>query len=291
MRVCLECGHNFSAERWQCRECGYCPPKLNGFVAHAAKFANGGGGFKPEYYANLGALEAANFWFRERNELILWALQTYKSSAHSFLEVGCGTGFVLAGVAKVHPKMALHGSEIFLDGLTVAATRLPGVQFMQMDARCLPYRDEFDVIGAFDVLEHIEQDEIVLTQLQGALKLGGVLLLTVPQHPWLWSEIDDYACHVRRYKSLELHSKVVSAGFRIERSTSFVSLLLPAMLMSRRKKYSQSIKIDAYAELRLPWLLNILFLGVMRIERFFISLGINFALGGSRLIVARKVNN
>ena len=79
--------------------------------------------------------------------------------------LACGTGFVLAGIAKVHPKMALHGSEIFLDELTVAATRWPDLQFMQMDARCLPYRDEFDVIGGFDVLSHIEQDEVVLAQL------------------------------------------------------------------------------------------------------------------------------
>jgi SAM-dependent methyltransferase len=261
---------------------------LNGFEAHAEEFANGGGGFNPEYFEELASLEAANFWFRARNELILWALRTYKPNAHSFLEVGCGTGFVLSGIAKTHTEMALSGSEIFLTGLSYAAARVPTAQFMQMDARHVPFVDEFEAIGAFDVLEHIEEDEAVLAQLHKALKPGGVLLLTIPQHPWLWSANDDYACHVRRYTAKELHKKVVDAGFCIERSTSFVSLLLPAMLLSRRKPNKTFTEHDVTAELRLPKLLNNVFLGVMRIEQRLIKLGANFALGGSRLIVARK---
>ena len=138
-------------------------------------------------------MEAANFWFRARNELILWALQTYKQNASTFLEVGCGTGFVLSGIAKMDAEMALSGSEIFLAGLSYAAARAPSAQIMQMDARHVPFVDEFDAIGAFDILEHIEEYEAVLTQLHKALKPGRVLLLTIPQHPWLWSANDDYA--------------------------------------------------------------------------------------------------
>lgn len=289
MRVCLKCEHIFSSNAWVCPVCGHEPIKLNGIDAHAADFANSGGGFKPEYFSELAKLEATNFWFRARNELILWALRTYMPNAHTFLEVGCGTGFVLSGIAKVHPKMALSGSEIFLAGLLHAAERIPAAHFMQMDARHMPFLDEFDAIGAFDVLEHIEEDEAVLAQLHKALKPDGVLLLTVPQHPWLWSASDTYACHVRRYTAQELHDKIVSTGFRIERSTSFVSLLLPAMLLSRRKKHPVDAKYDATAELRLPNSLNAFFLGIMLLEQKLICRGVNFPLGGSRLIVARKV--
>ena len=148
--------------------------------------------------------------------------------------------------------------------------------------------NEFDAIGAFDVLEHIEEDESVLTQLHKALKPTGVLLLTIPQHPWLWSANDDYACHVRRYTARELHKKVFDAGFRIERSTSFVSLLLPAMMLSRQTSSNKITEHDVTAELRLPKLLNNIFLGIMRIEQRLIKLGANFALGGSRLVIARK---
>src|SRR5690606_22871969 len=116
-----------------------------------------------------------------------------------FLEIGCGTGFVLSGVADAFPAVRLFGSEIFTAGLEFAARRQPSVNFMQMDARSLPFLDEFDVIGAFDVLEHIVEDGQVLAQMREALKPNGIILLTVPQHEWLWSPVDEFACHVRRY--------------------------------------------------------------------------------------------
>lgn len=288
MKRCLKCANTFSSNVWICPACGHEPVRLNGFNAHAVEFANGGGGFNPEYFEELASLEAGNFWFRARNELILWALRAYQPNAHSLLEIGCGTGFVLSGIAKNHPEIALSGSEIFLSGLSHASARVPTAQLMQMDARHVPFFNEFDAIGAFDVLEHIKEDESVLTQLHNALKPSGILLLTIPQHPWLWSANDDYACHVRRYTARDVHKKVIDAGFRIERSTSFVSLLLPAMMLSRRPLSNKHIEQDATAELRLPKLLNNIFLGMMRIEQRLIKSGINFALGGSRLIIARK---
>ena len=65
-----------------------------------------------------------------------------------------------------------------------------------MDARRIPFEDEFDVIGAFDVLEHIKEDEQVLVQMHRAVKSGGGIMLTVPQHMFLWSEQDVQAHHV-----------------------------------------------------------------------------------------------
>lgn len=157
-----------------------------------------------------------------------------------------------------------------------------------MDARRIPYQNEFDCIGAFDVLEHIVEDEAVLTEMQRALRPGGGIVLTVPQHPWLWSRQDDYACHVRRYSRGKLREKVLRAGFKVELETSFVSFLLPAMLVSRllqRKAFASS---DPMAELRLPALINRTFEGVMNIERLFIRLGMRFPAGGSLLLIARK---
>jgi len=165
-------------------------------------------------------------------------------TAEKFLEVGCGTGFVLSGIASAKPNMSLTGSEIFMAGLSHAVLRVPSAHFMQMDARRVPFIEEFDAIGVFDVLEHIEEDEKVLDQLYKAIKPSGVLLLTVPQHPWLWSASDEYACHVRRYTHSEVRNKILNAGFKIIRSTSFVTSLLPAMVFSRiLKKKKQWILI------------------------------------------------
>lgn len=84
MKVCLQCENFFSSADWACPSCGYQPERLNGIEAHASEFAHGGGGFKPEYFSELSRLEAGNFWFRARNELILWALRTYKPNAGAF---------------------------------------------------------------------------------------------------------------------------------------------------------------------------------------------------------------
>lgn len=288
MKICNDCNNTFSSNGWSCPACGNEPAVLNGLIAHAEEFAYSGGGFKSEYFAELAALEATNFWFQARNELILWSLQTYQPSADSLLEVGCGTGFVLSNIAKKHPNIDCSGSEIFLDGLLYAYKRLPTTNLFQMDARNIPFVDEFDVIGAFDVLEHIQEDENVLLQIYEALKPRGILILTVPQHPWLWSATDDYACHVRRYSYVDLKRKITEAQFTIERSTSFVSLLLPAMLLSRQKKHELTAEHNVKAELNLPKLLNKCFYATMQIEQKLIKWGISFPVGGSRLIVARK---
>lgn len=289
MKICLKCNEIFSSEGWVCPVCGYEPVRINDIEAHAIEFANGGGGFRSEYFAELARLEGANFWFRARNELILWALRTYKPDAQNFLEVGCGTGFVLSGIAEAHPDMSLSGSEIFLEGLSHAVARVPSAKFMQMDARHIPFADEFDAIGAFDVLEHIEEDETVLAQLYKALKPEGVLLLTVPQHPWLWSTSDEYACHVRRYTCAEIEAKLRKAGFELLRSTSFVTTLLPAMMLSRALQKHGKRTFDPTGELKINQVVNKAFFGLMMLEYMGIRYGLNYCIGGSRLIVARQL--
>lgn len=290
MKRCLACDNTFESNKIACPACDFRPELIDGFEAYASDYANQGGGFKASYFAELAQHEAAHFWFQMRNKLILWALEEYCLGFQSYLEIGCGTGFVLSAVARQYPSVQLNGSEIFVSGLGFAAERLPGVKLMQMDARHIPFDNEFDVIGAFDVIEHIAEDEAVLSQLYSALKPGGYLLLSVPQHAWLWSPADDYACHQRRYSATELHRKLEDAGFRSLRSTSFITTLLPAMMASRfYQKMVSKPGFDATAELKIsPWL-NQLFSSLLSIELSMIRLGLNFPLGGSRLVVAKKI--
>jgi SAM-dependent methyltransferase len=274
----------------KCSHCGFEVRKENGFTAWAPELAKSGNvGFKATYFETLARLEANNFWFRARNTLIIWALREYFPSFSSFIEIGCGTGFVLQAVALQFPTAKFIGADLFTQGLTFAASRVPGASFVQMDARRMPYVDEFDVAAAFDVIEHIEEDTEVLQGLHAAIKSGGGLLIAVPQHPWLWSSVDDYGCHVRRYTAVELHKKIENAGFEIIRSTSFVTTLLPFMMVSRflQKKVSCGI-VDAMAELKIPPWLNSLFFKMLSAEMSLIRKGFSFPIGGSRLVVARK---
>ncbi len=289
MKRCLECETTYESAHDNCPACNFEPELIAGYEAYASNYANEGGGFKADYFSELAQLEAANFWFQMRNKLILWALEKYCGDFQSFLEIGCGTGFVLSGVARQYPEVNLNGSEIFVSGLDYAAKRIPGVKLMQMDARRIPFENEFDVIGAFDVIEHIEEDETVLSQLHNALNPGGFLLLTVPQHAWLWSPTDDYACHQRRYSAAELLQKVEHAGFQVQRSTSFVTTLLPAMMASRfLQRMFPASELDASAEMQIsPWL-NRFFSGLLGLELGLIKSGVNLPLGGSRLMVAKK---
>jgi SAM-dependent methyltransferase len=194
---------------------------------------------------------------------------------------------VLSGIAKSFPDVRLVGTEVFLEGLRFAHVRVPGAELMQMDARALPYVDEFDVIAAFDVIEHIDDDELVLRQLYRAIRHGGCCILSVPQHMWLWSPVDEEARHKRRYSALELKEKVTRAGFRITRSTSFVTTPLPAMLLSRlmdRRKGKSGGADSLRMNPAINWILELL----LRFEHVAIRAGLSLPVGGSRLMVLRK---
>jgi SAM-dependent methyltransferase len=245
-------------------------------------------GFDASRFRTLAGIEERNWWFRSRNRLINWVLHHYFSQAKTFLEIGCGTGFVLLGIRKAFPVLSLSGSEQFGEGLIYARDRLPGVPFFQMDARRIPFEDEFDVIGAFDVLEHIREDEKVLLQMFQAIKRGGGIIITVPQHPFLWSFIDDYSFHKRRYTRKELVEQVERAGFEIIHVTSFVSFLLPLMLLSRAKRRRSKSNFNAIAEFQISHYLNFLLEKVMSFEQIMIRSGISFPLGGSLLLIAKR---
>lgn len=288
MKRCLNCDTLYPVNDKACPTCRWQPTLENGLPAYAPTLSAESPGFKASHFAELAALETGNFWFEARNRLIIWALRRYARDFGSFLEVGCGTGYVLTALAAAFPQARVAGSEIFSAGLSFAANRLPGAGFMQMDARDIPFSGEFGAIGMFDVLEHIVEDEKVLSQANTSLRPGGHLLLTVPQHQWLWSTTDDYACHVRRYTAADLHAKVHAAGFSIVRSTSFVAMLLPLMMLSRFSRRGADTEV-AGAELSVaPWLNRLLGTAMMA-EAWMIRAGIDFPMGGSRFLIARKI--
>ena len=243
--------------------------------------------FPPSSFSELAKVESAHWWFRARNELIVWMLTGRCHEIGNFLEVGCGTGFVISGIAKALPSLAIEASEYFEEGLIFARRRVPRCRFLQLDATVMKEENAYDCIGSFDVIEHISADECVLSNFYRALKTDGFLLLTVPQHPWLWSASDDYAHHLRRYTAKELRRKVLKAGFKIEYYTSFVSLLLPLMMMQR---FSVSTKktFDPNDEFRIHPALNMALYLIMKFELILLQLGLRFPLGGSLLLLARK---
>jgi ubiquinone/menaquinone biosynthesis C-methylase UbiE len=260
---------------------------IGGFPAFAPEIAHSTTGYDSGLYALLAHAEDDYFWFQARKRLIVWALNRYFPHAQSLLEIGCGSGDVLDAVAASRPQMRVVGSETLVEGLARARKHAgKSVILFQMDARRLPYVEEFDVIGAFDVIEHIVEDHVVLTEMHRACRRGGGIILTVPQHRWLWSRTDEVAHHVRRYQAGELRRKVEAAGFSPAYSTSFMTLLLPMLLAARFSPRKQAQ--DLGAELTIPRWLNRLLGATAAVDYTLIKAGLNLPCGGSRLLVARK---
>lgn len=290
MKRCLRCGQlsTGTAHNAPCPRCATTIPVVDGFPCYAPALAHESPGFRPEHFAYLASVEDRNFWFRARNKLITHVLRKCFPHAGNMLEIGCGTGYVLRGITQTLPTLHTSGSEIFLEGLGFAAKRVPSADLFQMDARHIPYTAEFDVIGAFDVIEHIEQDSQVLREIHRALKPGGGAMFTVPQHPWLWSGQDERACHVRRYRRHELADKLAQAGFQVVFSSSFVTLLLPLLMISRRARRKRNPEANAGAEFNLSPPVNSLLYAVLRVEEAMIRMGIRFPIGGTRIMAAIK---
>ncbi|MCU1762153.1 class I SAM-dependent methyltransferase [Pseudomonas sp. 14P_8.1_Bac3] len=241
--------------------------------------------FPSSAYRQLADAESGHWWFRVRNKIVLWALNNKIAPFNNFLEIGCGTGYVLEGISQSFPNIELYGSEYFEEGLEHARKRVPESHLMQLDAITLNEVERYDVIGAFDVIEHIEDDEVVIANLARAIRSGGSLILTVPQHRWLWSKVDEYACHVRRYTRAELVTKVQRAGLSVTYSSSFVSLLVPLMWLSRKHSSKQH---EPMSEFQIPRWLNKTLEVVMNVEFLLLRLGVRFPIGGSLLLIAKK---
>ncbi|HEX5337590.1 MAG TPA: class I SAM-dependent methyltransferase [Gallionella sp.] len=288
MKFCLACQQPFADTLWKCPACGDAPAERGGFLAFAPALAAQNDGFNPELFERYAAVEAGHFWFVGRNNILRDRMLRHFSGAKNILEIGCGTGFVLSNTRQAFPDAQLSGSDIFTEGLGYAKQRVPSAFLFQMDACHIPYRNEFDLIGAFDVLEHIDDDRAALGQIYQACQPGGGIVLTVPQHRWLWSSTDDYAHHKRRYTRAEFVEKVTGAGFKVEYVGSFVSLLLPAMLASRLLQKSAQADDQMDAGFKIGKLTNAVLGAVMKVERWLIARGISFPLGGSLLVVARK---
>jgi SAM-dependent methyltransferase len=264
----------------------------SGIPMFAPDLADTVSGFDPKLFDRLSELEATYFWFVARNELIVGLANKFFPRARRFLEIGCGNGAVLGALAKSRSWERLVGSELQPAGLDFARKRLPSeVECVQMDARDIPAVGIFDLTGAFDVIEHIADDEGVLRGLRAATQTGGGTIIAVPQHPWLWSRADDIAHHQRRYRRGELEAKLQRNGFEVLFSSSYTALLLPLMAASRFVSRGNEQGADDFHEFRLNRYVNKAFTAILRAEVRMTLAGFSWPVGGSRVVVARAVGS
>ncbi len=286
MKLCPFCEHRFERDDWQCPSCGR-QPEQGRFTVLAPALEEFSASFDPEVFADLADLEVGHPWFEARNELVVWVITKFFPSAKDLLEVGCGVGTVLAALGQATPQLSLTGADAFPPCLDIASRRLNGVELLQLDANRLPFEREYDLVCFLDVLEHMDDDEKVLAEAFRTLRPGGGLIIAVPQHRWLWSAADDFALHRRRYRKRDLLDVVRAAGFELVHSTSFVTTLLPVLLVSRLVQR----RIDSYDprnELTPSRFVRSVLRVALSVDLAAIRRGVRLPVGGSLLMVARR---
>jgi SAM-dependent methyltransferase len=251
--------------------------------------------YDPRYFEPLFATEDRHFWFLARNRVIcqLAAKALPVDGLGRLLEVGCGTGFVLRALEKEFPEKLVTGMDLFLEGLRLANQRVT-CGLVQGDLAAPPFKGGFDLVGMFDVLEHIEDDRGVLDHLFKLVKPGGSLLLTVPADPGLWSYFDVASCHFRRYSLQDLREKVQAAGFDVNFTSPFIALTYPALrfqrlLMNKSGTDNPETAADqAEEDLKIIPVINDIVKWILYLEADWLARGRRLPFGSSLVLLARK---
>jgi SAM-dependent methyltransferase len=207
----------------------------------------------------------SSFWVSSRNRLFKKLVYANALKKSKILEIGCGIGDFIKQISD-DKNLEITGSEIYINGLKIAKKNLPHIEFIQYDVSEGYINKKYNLIVSFDVLEHIEDDIAALNNINKMLNKNGRLIISVPQHMFLWSQLDELVNHKRRYSRKELISKLRSNGFDIIYTTSFLFTLFPLMLVQRlfdkKKKAIKGTESEKYAlEKRVifPYALNFIF--------------------------------
>lgn len=200
-------------------------------------------------YDQMAALDQRHWWYRARR-VVLAALIRRRAPmprGAKILEIGCGTGHNLAMLAEFGEVDAL---ELDAAARGIAETRLgkPVLSAPLPQLKGVPRR-HYDLIGAFDVIEHIEEDHAALMSIARRLKPGGKLVMTVPAHQWMWSAHDVVNHHVRRYSRRRLQFLVANTPLRLDAIGYFNSLLFPVAVAARM---ASKLRGTDRADLTLP---------------------------------------
>lgn len=244
--------------------------------------------YDPSFFAPLSAVEDRHFWFRSRNRAIAAVIAPQLRelpSGYRVLEVGCGTGNVLRTLEQACRDGLVVGMDLFSEGLEHARLR-SHCPLVQADLQAPPFRAGFDIIGLFDVLEHLADDAGALRGLRSMLQPGGRVVLTVPAHQWLWSYFDVLSCHQRRYSARQLRGALVSAGYAVEYLSPYMLSILPLMWLQRRLKPDPraegDLQVRPMVNRVLSWLLSLELPALARHSRL--------PAGASLVAVARRLD-
>lgn len=184
-------------------------------------------------YDQMAELDDRHWWYRGRREVLAALIRRVVKPPQDaeILEIGCGTGhnFPMLGAfgrvdaLELDDQMRAYAEKRL--GRKVLSAPLPELAGVPDGG--------YDVIGAFDVIEHIDNDHAALATIATKLRPGGKFVMTVPAHQWMWSAHDVVNHHKRRYSKRSLRELIERSPLRLETVGYFNSLLFPAAVAER----------------------------------------------------------
>ena len=185
---------------------------------------------KKAEYARMAEREQTYWWhlgrFRIIESYLRQALRHNNTAKPKILNIGCGTG----GTIKVLEKFGTVDNVDVSDD-AIRLTKKSGYKVTKVQGVELPFKSTtFDIVGAFDVLEHIENDVDALKEWARVLKPGGRVVLTVPAYSWLWSEHDTSLHHFRRHTRAGIRYRAKEAGLKTVKTSYAIVFSLPLVV-------------------------------------------------------------
>lgn len=232
-------------------------------------------------------VEKHHFWFLTRCEFLEEKLKSNIKYTDLFAEVGAGSGNITEKIKDICNELTVI--DIQRPGLVAARDK--GINDLyQMNINRNVFKDHFDAVGVFDVLEHLRDDDLALQNIYTMLKSKGKLFISVPAFPFLWNKRDVIENHQRRYSMDELKNILTTNGFRIIESRYFFFSIFPLLTLRTiiwnlsEKKVSKNDYID---NVKINPIINRMLLYVTRVENFIFRY-IKPPFGGSLFILVEK---
>jgi ubiquinone/menaquinone biosynthesis C-methylase UbiE len=239
-------------------------------------------------YEEYARIQEQHWWFQGRRAILTAELERHWGPGavdRSILDVGCGTGPMLADLARFGEVTGVDDEP---EAVEYARAR-GSFELHCAPADALPFADaQYDLLTLLDVIEHIDDDRAALVESRRVLKPGGTVLIMVPAYTWMWGRQDEIAHHKRRYTRPRLVSLLADSGFEVLRATYFNTLLFPPIAAIRlaRRVIGDDAETSDF-ELSRPGPLNTLLARAFSFEARLLD-RVRFPFGVSVLVIARR---
>ncbi|WP_147125080.1 class I SAM-dependent methyltransferase [Shimia ponticola] len=187
-------------------------------------------------YTETHKVQSTHWWYQGRLAILTAVFDRYltRGSDARILEIGAGSG---VNIPLLQEFGQVEAVEMHPGGRAMIAERFEGVDVRDgaLPDAAVFAGQTYDVVGMFDVLEHVEPHVEALVAIRENLSPDGRLFLTVPAYQWLWSQHDEAMHHFRRYNADGLRSAFEEAGWQVEQVGYFNTILFPLALIARLK--------------------------------------------------------